>query len=128
MQVDWSRTFHPPLPLTNEPITCCFPDDWSSFFDHFPEEPYRVYRETGHTVVEFDLPGMDLPTKLTLEGNNLTVSGRIVRYQGEEEFSHTVLVPDCSDATASYKDGLLRVFLTTKTCCSKTKTIPINMS
>ena len=87
--------------------------------------PVDIYEKEGNVTIDFELPGLDKKDiNIELEGNNLTVSGKMQKdsevkeenfYRCERsygEFSRSFTIPDGikeKDLKASYKDGVLKV-------------------
>lgn len=87
--------------------------------------PVDIYEKDGNVSIDFELPGLDKKDiNIELEGNNLTVSGKMQKdnevkeenyYRCERsygEFSRSFTIPDGikeKDLKASYKDGVLKV-------------------
>jgi len=96
-----------------------------SFQDTNFRMPVDIYEKDGMVTIDFELPGLDKKDiNIELEGNNLTVSGKIQKdsevkeenyYRCERsygEFSRSFTIPDGikeKDLKATYKDGVLKV-------------------
>lgn len=109
-----------------------------SFQDTFFKMPVDIYEKDNKVNIDFELPGIDKKDiNIELEGNNLTVSGKIEKddevkednyYRCERsygEFSRSFTLPDGlkeKDLNAAYKDGILNIsFPKTKEIESKKK-------
>jgi len=87
--------------------------------------PVDIYEKDGTVAIDFELPGLEKKDiNIELEGNNLTVSGKMQKdnevkeenyYRCERsygEFSRSFTIPDGikeKDLKATYKDGVLKV-------------------
>ena len=96
-----------------------------SFQDSNFKMPVDIYEKDGVVTIDFELPGLDKKDiNIELEGNNLTVSGKVQKdnevkeenfYRRERsygEFSRSFTLPDGikeKDLKASYKNGVLKV-------------------
>jgi len=109
-----------------------------SFQDTFFRMPVDIYEKDNKVNIDFELPGMDKKDiNIEMEGNNLTVSGKIEKdnkvkednyYRCERsygEFSRSFTLPEGlkeKDLNAEYKDGILKItFPKTKEIESKKK-------
>ena len=101
----------------------------NEFMPNFQDKNFRmpvdIYEKDGNVTIDFELPGLDKKDiNIELEGNNLTVSGKMQKdnevreenyYRCERsygEFSRSFTLPDGikeKDLNAAYKDGVLKV-------------------
>ncbi len=96
-----------------------------NFQDTFFKMPVDIYEKDDKVNIDFELPGLDKKDiNIELEGNNLTVSGKVKKdeeinednyYRCERsygEFSRSFTLPEGlkeKDLNASYKDGILKI-------------------
>lgn len=118
----------------------------NEFMPNFQDKNFRmpvdIYEKDGSVTIDFELPGLDKKDiNIELEGNNLTVSGKMQKdnevkeenyYRCERsygEFSRSFTLPDGikeKDLNASYKDGVLKVMFPKTKEIEKKKKIEVS--